>query len=80
MLNYTPKNGKMEKAKIIVGALLGAGIAALLVLLVISPLITIAALNVLFGLSIPITFGTYFSTLWLTLMITASKRNTTAQK
>lgn len=44
------------------------------VLLLVGPLVTIWALNLLFGLDIPQTLATWFATLWLCLMITARSR------
>jgi hypothetical protein len=43
---------------------------ALIVLFVfIGPYFTILAINTLFGLGIEVTFGTWFATLWLMLVI-----------
>lgn len=52
-------------------------LALVIALIAISPVITIASLNTLFGLGIPLTIWTWLSTLWLgsvlTSMISAKK-------
>lgn len=56
------------------GLLIGAGLGLFLtvaVLAVVGPLLTIAALNTLFGLGIPYTFWTWLSTLWLVMLVSS---------
>ena len=47
-------------------AIIGA-ILVLIALMFVSPLLTIASLNTLFGLNIAYTLGTYFSVMWMNL-------------
>ena len=47
-------------------AIIGALVALLAVILV-GPLLTIASLNTLFGLNIAYTFSTYLSVMWLNI-------------
>ena len=47
-------------------AIVGA-LVVLLALMLVSPLLTIASLNTLFGLNIAYTPGTYFSVMWMNL-------------
>lgn len=51
-------------SKCAVGSVVGGGLL-LMVLIFISPIFSIWALNVLFNLSIPITLKTYLSACWL---------------
>jgi hypothetical protein len=49
----------------------------LMVLVVIfGPMVTIWALNTLFGLSIPTTLSTWFATLWITAIVSSAKIST----
>lgn len=43
-------------------------VSLVILLLILSPMVTIWSLNLLFGLGIPNTFGTWFATLWLTAL------------
>lgn len=43
------------------------GLVIFLALMFVSPLLTIASLNTLFGLNIAYTLGTYFSVMWMNL-------------
>ena len=47
-------------------AIIGA-ILVLIALMFVSPLLTIASLNTLFGLNIAYTFSTYLSVMWLNI-------------
>lgn len=47
-------------------AIIGA-LVVLLALMFVSPLLTIASLNTLFGLNIAYTFSTYLSVMWLNI-------------
>lgn len=44
-------------------------LALVIALIAISPVITIASLNTLFGLGIPLTIWTWLSTLWLGFVV-----------
>lgn len=48
------------------------GIAAVVI---VGPMFTIAALNTLFHVGIPLTLGTWAAALWLGLLVCASTRN-----
>lgn len=46
------------------------GLVVFIIALVIGgPILTILALNALFGLGIKLTFGTYFAALWLAIVV-----------
>lgn len=59
----------MHNLKLIAGAILGATAAFIVVLLLISPFITIWSINTLFNTNIDFTLKTYFAVLWLTSII-----------
>lgn len=42
-----------------------------IVMLVLGPILTIWSLNLLFGLSIPVTIKTFFATMWLCMVLGA---------
>jgi len=48
------------------------GIAVIVLLVIFGPLVTIYALNTLFGLGIPVTLGTWFSAFWLAAIVGGS--------
>jgi hypothetical protein len=57
------------------------GIIVIAILAIIyAPLITIWALNILFGLTIPINLSTWFATLWITLVISTKTKYDTSNK
>lgn len=73
ILQFNPSaHGKKKDTANAVGRLIGAMIA--LVMLLISPFITIWAINVLFSTQIGYGFSTYFATLWLTSLIAVGYR------
>jgi hypothetical protein len=47
------------------------GLLFFILMLVAGPVLTIYSLNILFGLSIPITIKTFFATMWLCMVIGA---------
>lgn len=42
-----------------------------IVMIVLGPVLTIWSLNILFGLSIPVTIKTFFATMWLCMVLGA---------
>ena len=48
------------------------GVVSLLILACIGPIFTIWAANLLFGLAIPVTFGTWAAALWLAFVVKSS--------
>lgn len=53
----------------LLGAIFGGGILLILVFFVFGPIFTIWALNLIFGLSIPLNFWTWLSVFWLHVVI-----------
>lgn len=53
----------------LLGAIFGGGILLILVFFVFGPIFTIWALNLIFGLSIPLNFWTWLSVFWLHMVI-----------
>ena len=55
-------------------AIYGIVILFFIVMLVLGPILTIWSLNLLFGLSIPVTIKTFFATMWLCMVLGARTR------
>ena len=74
MLHFNPSyyGRKRKDMAEIIGGLIGILIA--LAILLISPFITIWAINMLFATQIGYGVGTYFATLWLTSLIAVRYR------